>query len=117
MNPDGRARFMKVKEEARGVAPNVDDQSRLHTQSWPYGRYNHYLFDLNRDYIHGAHPETRGKVAAINEGRSPIGGVEPRLDQVVRDAVADGRLSASHDPASLADRVMLVTLVLTQFFP
>ncbi|HIG26430.1 MAG TPA: peptidase [Verrucomicrobiales bacterium] len=67
MNPDGRTRFMKIMEEARGVAPNVDDQSRLHTQSWPKGRYNHYLFDLNRDYIHGAHPETRGKVAAMNE--------------------------------------------------
>lgn len=65
-NPDGRARFTKAVEEVRGVAPNVDNQSMLHTQDWPGGRYNHYLFDLNRDYIHGIHPETRGKVTAMN---------------------------------------------------
>jgi hypothetical protein len=86
MNPDGRARFIKIKEEARGVAPNVDDQSRLHIQSWPGGRYNHYLFDLNRDYIHGAHPETRGKVRAINEWRP----------QIVIDAHEQGSQSNYH---------------------
>ncbi|KAA9134205.1 peptidase [Marinihelvus fidelis] len=66
MNPDGRARFTKSLQEARGAAPNVDDQSLLHRQSWPWGRGNHYLYDLNRDYILGVNPETRGKVDAIN---------------------------------------------------
>lgn len=66
MNPDGRARFTKALQEARGAAPNVDDQSLLHRQYWPWGRGNHYLYDLNRDYILGVNPETRGKVAAIN---------------------------------------------------
>ncbi|MFT5138431.1 MAG: hypothetical protein ACI9H8_001010 [Lysobacterales bacterium] len=72
MNPDGRARFSKAVEEVRGAAPNIDNQSMLHTQDWPGGRYNHYLFDLNRDYIHGIHPETRGKVRAINEWHPQI---------------------------------------------
>ncbi len=71
-NPDGRARFTKAVEEVRGTAPNVDNQSMLHTQDWPGGRYNHYLFDLNRDYIHGIHPETRGKVSAINQWHPQI---------------------------------------------
>ncbi|WP_196137989.1 M14 family zinc carboxypeptidase [Aliikangiella sp. G2MR2-5] len=67
MNPDGRARFTKALQQNRGVAPNIDDQSLLHAGIWPYGRTNHYLFDLNRDFILGVHPETRGRVRAINE--------------------------------------------------
>ena len=66
MNPDGRARFTSALQQSRGAAPNIDDQSLLHTQSWPYGRTNHYLFDLNRDFIYLTQPETRGRVAAIN---------------------------------------------------
>lgn len=67
MNPDGRARFAKELQENRGIAPNVDDQSLLHTGSWPYGRTNHYYFDLNRDFIFSTQPETRGRIKMINE--------------------------------------------------
>ena len=42
-------------------------------------------------------PTSGWKVDAINDGRSPIGGVEPDLDGVVRQAVADGLLRATHD--------------------
>ena len=52
MNPDGRARFAKSLEQYRGTAPNYDDQSLIHTGDWPYGRTNHYFFDLNRDWIY-----------------------------------------------------------------
>ncbi|NGX14857.1 M14 family zinc carboxypeptidase [Wenzhouxiangella sp. XN24] len=68
-NPDGRERFVKSMAETRGVQPNVDDQSTLHTGYWPYGRGNHYLFDLNRDWIYARHPETRGRIAAFLEWR------------------------------------------------
>jgi hypothetical protein len=67
MNPDGRARFLKMIAEHRGQAPNVDDQSLLHRGYWPRGRGNHYLFDLNRDWILCRHPETRGRVEAVRE--------------------------------------------------
>jgi hypothetical protein len=67
MNPDGRARFTKGLEQSRGIAPNIDDQSLLHSGVWPYGRTNHYLFDLNRDFILGVHPESVGRVEAINQ--------------------------------------------------
>jgi hypothetical protein len=72
MNPDGRARFWKVAQQARGVAPNVDDQASLHRGEWPYGRGNHYLFDLNRDFIFLTQPETRGRVKAINQWRPQL---------------------------------------------
>src|SRR6056300_55057 len=72
MNPDGRDRFTKSLEQYRGTAPNYDDQSMLHTGDWPYGRTNHYFFDLNRDWLYLTQPETRGRVALINEWRPQI---------------------------------------------
>lgn len=67
MNPDGRDRWLNQQFENRTVAPSLDDQSLLHTGFWPWGRTNHYLFDLNRDWILGIHPETRGRVRAIGQ--------------------------------------------------
>ena len=72
MNPDGRARFVKSLEQYRGTAPNYDDQSLLHTGDWPYGRTNHYYFDLNRDWFYLTQPETNGRVKLINEWRPQI---------------------------------------------
>jgi hypothetical protein len=69
MNPDGRARFVKSLAETRSTQPSVDDQSILHTGYWPYGRGNHYLFDLNRDWIYARHPETRGRIPEISAWR------------------------------------------------
>ena len=72
MNPDGRARFVKSLEQYRGTAPNYDDQSLIHTGDWPYGRTNHYYFDLNRDWFYLTQPETQGRVALINKWRPQI---------------------------------------------
>ena len=65
MNPDGRERFVNGVIQTRGGQPNVDDQSLVHAGYWPYGRGNHYLFDLNRDWIYARHPETRGRIPHI----------------------------------------------------
>jgi hypothetical protein len=72
MNPDGRARFAKSLEQYRGTAPNYDDQSLIHTGDWPYGRTNHYYFDLNRDWVYLTQPETQGRVSVINEWKPQI---------------------------------------------
>jgi len=72
MNPDGRARFAKSLEQYRGTAPNYDDQSLIHTGDWPYGRTNHYYFDLNRDWIYLTQPETQGRVSLINKWKPQI---------------------------------------------
>ncbi len=66
MNPDGRDRFLKGIAENRTAQPSVDDQSLLHTGVWPSGRMNHYLFDMNRDWIFGSQPETRGRIEAAS---------------------------------------------------
>lgn len=67
MNPDGRDRSVALIRQRRTSQPDVDDQSILHTQLWPSGRMNHYLFDMNRDWIFGTQPETRGRIVAAGE--------------------------------------------------
>ncbi|RFF26608.1 MULTISPECIES: M14 family zinc carboxypeptidase [unclassified Wenzhouxiangella] len=65
MNPDGRMRFVNGVHQSRGEQPNVDDQSLVHSGYWPYGRGNHYLFDLNRDWLYARQPETRGRIPHV----------------------------------------------------
>jgi hypothetical protein len=67
MNPDGRDRFLAMQAQNRPLQPSVDDQSLLHSGVWPSGRMNHYLFDMNRDWIFATQPETRGRLRAVNE--------------------------------------------------
>ena len=52
------------------------------------------------------------KVAAINSGRSPIGGIEPDLDRIVSESVAAGLLGASHEYAAARDADVI--LICTQ---
>ncbi|MBL7075431.1 hypothetical protein ISS37_09370 [candidate division KSB1 bacterium] len=66
-NPDGRERFLAQLQQLEGTFPNPDPQSLQHSGFWPWGRGNHYLFDLNRDWFLLVHPATRGKVEAILE--------------------------------------------------
>ncbi|MBL8878510.1 MAG: hypothetical protein JNG88_05260 [Phycisphaerales bacterium] len=64
MNPDGRDRCIGAISQARTAQPDVDNQSLIHTGIWPSGRMNHYLFDLNRDWLFGTQPESRGRILA-----------------------------------------------------
>ncbi|MEE4201748.1 M14 family metallopeptidase [Erythrobacter sp.] len=66
-NPDGRARFVNHFRGAVGILPSPDRQAAEHDETWPSGRVNHYMFDLNRDWFTLSQPETRGKVAAIRQ--------------------------------------------------
>ena len=64
-NPDGRERYLQQLLQWRGEVVNSDANSLDHSGFWPYGRGNHYLFDLNRDWFATVHPETKGRVSAI----------------------------------------------------
>ena len=65
MNPDGRERYLAQLQQLEGKTPNPDYQAMQHGGLWSAGRGNHYLFDLNRDWLMQVHPETRGRAAAI----------------------------------------------------
>ena len=60
LNPDGRERMIGMVEQSAGYTPNLDHAS-MHRGRWPYGRGNHYLFDMNRDWMAGTQPETRAR--------------------------------------------------------
>jgi len=60
MNPDGRERTITQIRETASNIPNLDYAS-MHRGRWPWGRGNHFLFDLNRDWVIGVAPETRGR--------------------------------------------------------
>jgi hypothetical protein len=64
LNPDGRERILSQLEQSAGYVPNLDSDS-MNRGRWPYGRGNHYLFDMNRDWPFGTQPETRARWAAI----------------------------------------------------
>lgn len=65
MNPDGRARAIADLRGFRGAQPGYDGQSMSRGTSWPYGRGNHYVFDMNRDWIFATQPETQGRLAFL----------------------------------------------------
>jgi hypothetical protein len=62
-NPDGRDRYVNWFNSVVGARPNPNPQAREHQEPWPGGRFNHYLFDLNRDWAWGTQPETRARLA------------------------------------------------------
>ena len=67
-NPDGRERFLAQTTSFGHKVANPDKEDLSHTTVWPWGRGNHYLFDLNRDWFSMVHPESRrsGQIAAWN---------------------------------------------------
>ncbi len=66
-NPDGRERTLLQLKAWRSKVSISDAQNIDHTGLWPYGRGNHYHFDLNRDWFILSQPETRARVRAITE--------------------------------------------------
>ncbi|MFZ2052744.1 MAG: nucleotide sugar dehydrogenase [Candidatus Aminicenantales bacterium] len=58
-------------------------------------------------------PTSGWKVAAVNSGRSPIGGVEPGLQGIVEEAVSGGALRASHDYGECRDADVILICVQT----
>ncbi len=66
-NPDGRERYLAMLETYQSHVPNYNHDAMQHQGVWPWGRTNHYLFDINRDWILLTQPETRGKVATIQK--------------------------------------------------
>ncbi len=66
-NPDGRDRYVNWYNEATGNHFNADPQSREHDEPWPYGRTNHYNFDMNRDWAWQTQKEMQEKLKLYND--------------------------------------------------
>ncbi|MDJ0838729.1 MAG: M14 family zinc carboxypeptidase [Acidobacteriota bacterium] len=63
-NPDGRMRYIAQLTTYRNGQIHDDPQDLAHNGVWPWGRGNHYFFDLNRDAFALVHPETQGRTKA-----------------------------------------------------
>ena len=62
INPDGRDRHTQWANSYQGNPEVADPNDAEHNEYWPGGRTNHYWFDLNRDWLLGINPESRGKL-------------------------------------------------------
>jgi hypothetical protein len=62
VNPDGRERYVSFYEQTVGKEANVDPNAAEHSENWPGGRFNHYLFDLNRDWAWQTQRETQARI-------------------------------------------------------
>ncbi|MGP1276507.1 MAG: M14 family zinc carboxypeptidase [Caulobacterales bacterium] len=67
INPDGSERFASWTNMHRARAPVADPQHREHYHEWPWGRVNHYWFDINRQWLPVTQPEAAALVQATRE--------------------------------------------------
>lgn len=61
-NPDGLQRFATWANQHRSKNLVTDPNSREFNEVWPGGRFNHYWFDLNRDWLPAQHVESQNRL-------------------------------------------------------
>ena len=66
LNPDGRDRYVSYYKQYKNKTQQVHYQSAEHDETWPGGRPNHYLFDLNRDWAWLSQVESQNRVKIYN---------------------------------------------------
>lgn len=71
-NPDGRTRFTSTYYATVGLEHSGDRLSAEQNEPWPRGRSNHYLFDMNRDWLAITQPETAGRIKALNHFKPTV---------------------------------------------
>ena len=67
INPDGRDRYVNFYWQYGNMPYNPDPQTAEHSEPWPGGRPNHYLFDLNRDWAWQTQIESKERIKEYNE--------------------------------------------------
>jgi hypothetical protein len=67
VNPDGRDRYVNWYNETASQPYDIDPQASEHSEPWPGGRPNHYLFDLNRDWAWATQVETKARIKVYNK--------------------------------------------------
>lgn len=67
INPDGRDRYAMWINQVMNFPSNPDIDALEHHQAWPGGRFNHYLFDLNRDWAWQTQHESQVRIKLYQE--------------------------------------------------
>ncbi len=71
-NPDGLQRFSTWANQHKSKNLVSDPNSREFNEVWPGGRFNHYWFDLNRDWLPTVHVESQNRVAWFQKWKPNI---------------------------------------------
>ena len=71
-NPDGLQRFSTWVNQHKSKNLVTDANSREFNEVWPGGRFNHYWFDLNRDWLPGVHAESQNRLKKFQAWRPNI---------------------------------------------
>ena len=61
-NPDGLQRFSTWVNQHKSKNLVTDPNDREFNEVWPGGRFNHYWFDLNRDWLPAVHVESQNRL-------------------------------------------------------
>ncbi len=67
VNPDGRDRYVNWYNQVKASPFNTSQDATEHSEPWPGGRPNHYLFDLNRDWMWASQVETQQRLKIYNQ--------------------------------------------------
>ena len=66
VNPDGRDRYANWYNQVKATPYNTAQDATEHSEPWPGGRPNHYLFDLNRDWAWATQVESQQRIKVYN---------------------------------------------------
>jgi hypothetical protein len=71
-NPDGLQRFSTWANQHKSKNLVPDPNSREFNEVWPGGRFNHYWFDLNRDWLPAVHVESQNRLRWFHKWKPNI---------------------------------------------
>ena len=71
-NPDGLQRFSTWANQHKSKNLVSDPSSREFNEVWPGGRFNHYWFDLNRDWLPAVHIESQNRLKWFHQWKPNI---------------------------------------------
>ena len=71
-NPDGLQRFSTWVNQHKSKNLVSDPNNRELNEVWPGGRFNHYWFDLNRDWLPAVHVESQNRLKWFHAWRPNI---------------------------------------------
>lgn len=71
-NPDGMQRFSSWVNSRKSKVTSVDPSDTEHNEVWPGGRFNHYWFDLNRDWLVAQHPESKARIKSFQKWKPNV---------------------------------------------
>lgn len=66
-NPDGRDLYAGRFNSSGSISGNPDRNAWEHNQPWPSARSNHYMFDLNRDWVWQTQIESEQRIKLYHE--------------------------------------------------